>query len=101
MERIVLLASFFVIFSIFSFQANLCGASFVEASDPQADRVKARLYDEKNGLVQRVKCTTDTIDGVVQQYNCQNVWLDVQRKLQNNMNNLFSCLRYSGFAAQG
>lgn len=93
MERILWLACCFAFVSC-------CAASSIEASEPMVDRVKARLYYD-NSLVQRVQCTTDTIDGVVKQYNCQHIWADVQRKLQTNINNLFGCLRFSGFSAQG
>lgn len=98
MKHIVLLA---IVFALFSFRASFSAASFIETSDPMASRAKASLYYDKNSLVQRVQCTTDTVDGVVKQYNCQHIWIDVQRKLQTNISNLFACLRFSGFSLQG
>lgn len=55
----------------------------------------------KNSLVERVECVTDTIDGVAREYNCQPLWMTVQKNLQNNIGNLFGCLRYSGFTQAG
>lgn len=97
MDRIVFFVSFLAVVSI------LDAASI----DPVDNHIEPKaLYHKqqafvRNSLVQRVQCVTETIDSVVIEYKCQPVWLDVQRNLQNNIGNIFGCLRYTGFIQAG
>lgn len=99
MERIVFVVVVASLLAIVSVSA----AASIGAPNSTENQSEARaLYASRSsGLVQKVQCITDTIDGVVNEYKCQPVWDDVQRKLQNNISNMFACLRHTGFSAQG
>lgn len=63
---------------------------------------KALNYSlNRNSLVSKVQCVTDTIDAIVNEHHVQGIWNDVQRKLHNNIGNIFACLKLNGFSAQG
>lgn len=73
----------------------------VESSDTiEARALKYSPTSGRKGIAAKVQCVTDTIDGVVNEYQCQPVWRDVEQQLQNSIGNLFLCLKYRGFQVQ-
>ncbi|XP_031635192.1 uncharacterized protein LOC116348352 [Contarinia nasturtii] len=73
----------------------------VESSDGiDARALKFGPTTGRKGIAAKVQCVTDTIDGVVNEYQCQPVWRNVEQQLQTSIGNLFLCLKYQGFQVQ-
>ncbi|XP_031616754.1 uncharacterized protein LOC116336775 [Contarinia nasturtii] len=72
--------------------------------EPHEKSIKSQALNyglNRNSSVTKVQCVTDTIDSIVTENHVQGIWQNVQRKLHNNIGNIFACLKLNGFSAQG
>ncbi|XP_055314028.1 uncharacterized protein LOC129575123 [Sitodiplosis mosellana] len=51
----------------------------------------------ENDIVGIVKCAVDVMDGIASEFNCGQIWHDIQGQSVKNVNNLFLCLKSTGF----
>lgn len=96
---------FAVLVVVFAFLAvlNAATAASVETPVITDNFIEARAlnYGRRTTIAAKILCVTDTIDRVVNEYQCQSVWRNVEDKLQTSIGNMFLCLKYQGFQVQG
>lgn len=54
----------------------------------------------ENDLVAKVQCVANTMDAIVSEFQCDSLWQENQEKIVKNINNLFLCLKSTGFQLQ-
>lgn len=74
--------------------AILCFALFAIVSTSTA------AWSTENALIEKVKCVVGTMDKLSSEFKIDPLWQDIQAKMLKNINNLFLCLKLSGFSLQ-